>query len=151
MFHKVQFWDLSTSVFNVFVFSLSCQVHLYADDTYVYCVADSIQLAIENLELSFNAFTNLKLVFMNIKQNSHCLLEPEILIIIVCTYLHTANGSNTEGVISYKYPGIWLIRNVHLNINLDNLVSKLCKKLFYRNGTSFPMISRIVEALFPSV
>lgn len=28
-----------------------CQVHLYADDTILYCIADSVQLAIEDLQL----------------------------------------------------------------------------------------------------
>ncbi len=45
-----------TICINNIVSSLSgCQVHLYADDTIVYYVADSRQLAIENLQLSFNA------------------------------------------------------------------------------------------------
>lgn len=32
-----------------------CRVHLYAGDTIVNRIADSVPLAIENLELSFNA------------------------------------------------------------------------------------------------
>ena len=40
---------------NDIVSSLSgCQAHLYADDTIVYCTADSVQLAINNLQLAFN-------------------------------------------------------------------------------------------------
>ena len=43
-----------------------CQAHFYADDTVLYCVADSVQLATERLQTAFNAlqeaFFNLKLI-----------------------------------------------------------------------------------------
>ncbi len=33
----------------------NCNAHLYADEMILYCWADSIQLAADNLQLSFNA------------------------------------------------------------------------------------------------
>uniref|UniRef100_A0A0E9XHX0 Uncharacterized protein n=1 Tax=Anguilla anguilla TaxID=7936 RepID=A0A0E9XHX0_ANGAN len=70
-------------------------------------------------------------------------------------HISTANGSNIERVTEYKYLGIWFDEKLTFKYHIDNLVSKLWQKLgfFYRNRTSFPMISRkrIVEAVFLSV
>lgn len=35
-------------------FILDCQIHLYADDTLLYGVADDVQVATEKLQLVFN-------------------------------------------------------------------------------------------------
>ena len=47
------------------------QINLYADDTILYCVADSAKSAVEKLQLSFNALQNalvsLKLVLNQTK------------------------------------------------------------------------------------
>ena len=79
-----------------------------------YRMADSVQLAIENLQLSFNA---LQEALINVK------LEPEILIIIVC--ISTANGFNSERVAEYKYLGIQLSKNLTFNYHIDKIVSQL--------------------------
>ena len=79
--------------------------------TLLYCIT---QLAIENLQLSFNA---LQEALINVK------LEPEILIIIVC--ISTANGFNSERVAEYKYLGIQLSKNLTFNYHIDKIVSQL--------------------------
>ena len=79
--------------------------------TLLYCIT---QLAIENLQLSFNA---LQEALINVK------LEPEILIIIVC--ISTANGFNSERVAEYKYLGIQLGKNLTFNYHIDKIVSQL--------------------------
>lgn len=73
---------LFTIYINNIITSLSgCHTHLYADDTAVYCIVDTIHEAIwesenENLQLSFNvlqtALTNLKLVLNSSK--TKCML-----------------------------------------------------------------------------
>ena len=56
---------LFTIYINDIVSSLNgCQVQLYADDTVVYCIADSVQLANKNLQLSF---TTLKRALIKLK------------------------------------------------------------------------------------
>lgn len=37
-------------------------VHLHDDDTFLYCYADAIQLAIDNLQLAFNALQKIDAV-----------------------------------------------------------------------------------------
>ena len=68
---------LFTLYINELVSSLvGCCAHLYADDTVIYCTADTPQAATDNLQLSFNllrdTLSNLKLVLNS--QKSKCML-----------------------------------------------------------------------------
>ena len=74
---------LGPILFTIFINDIvstmdDCHAHSYADDTVLYCIADSIQLAMEKLQLSFNALQkaliNLKLVFNagKTKKNKLC-------------------------------------------------------------------------------
>lgn len=40
-------------MFGIRPSAYGCQAHLYTDDAIVYCFADSVQLVVENLQLSF--------------------------------------------------------------------------------------------------
>ena len=68
----------------------NCNAHLYADDTVLSCSADTVQLAVENLQLSFtalqNALVDLKLGLNASKTKFMLFLEREVLILAVCTY-----------------------------------------------------------------
>lgn len=44
-------------------------VHVYADDIALYCSANSLQLAVENLQHSFNALQN---ALVNLPRNTQC-------------------------------------------------------------------------------
>ena len=50
---------LFTFFINTIVPLLNCQVHLYADDTILYCNADSVIIAMEQLQVNFNALQNI--------------------------------------------------------------------------------------------
>ena len=85
---------------------LNCQVHLYVDDTILYCIADSVKIAMEQLQVSFNVLQNilpgLKLVinaqktkfmlFFRTRSNWHH---------DMC--ITTLKGSTIERVSEYKY------------------------------------------------
>ena len=78
----------------------SCQVHLYADDAILGCIADSV--AIE--KLSFNALqdalNNLKLV---LNANKFRLFTRARYIDYNSMHICTANGSNIARVAEYKH------------------------------------------------
>lgn len=150
---------LFTIYINDIILSLSgCQVHLYADDTIIYCIADSVQLAIENLQLSFNALQDaligLKLV-LNASKTKFMVFSRARDIAYNNLHISTRNGSDIERVTEYKYLGIWLDDKFTFKYHIDNLANKLRQKIgfLYRNRTSFPIISRkrVVEAVFLSV
>ena len=135
-----------------------CKAHLYADDTIIYCVADTAHEAIASLQAAFDilqiALTNLKLVlnvsktkymlFSRAKANDHDLFR-----------IATATGVCIEKVSEYKYLGIWLDDKLSFKFHVDNLATKLRQKIgfLYRNSASFPMPcrKRIVQAVFMSV
>lgn len=54
---------LGPVLFNLYINDIAasasisdCKIHLYADDTILYCSADSFQAAVRKLKSSFNAF-----------------------------------------------------------------------------------------------
>ena len=60
----------------------NCQIHLYADDTIMYCAADCVELVFNNLQFSFNVLQNAFKLVLNKKKNLNvCYFpKPEILI-----------------------------------------------------------------------
>ena len=150
---------LFTIYINEIVSSLhDCHVHLYADDTILYCTAASTVLAIEKLQLSFNvlqnSFHNLKLT-LNDNKTKFMVFSKSKNTNFSNLLITTTNGSNIERVSEYKYLGLWLDDRLNFKYHIDKLVVKLRQKIgcLYRNRASFPMIcrKRIIEATFLSV
>ena len=150
---------LFTIYINDIVSSLNgCQAHLYADDTVVYCIADSVQLATENLQLSFialqEALTKLRLV-LNASKTKCMLFSRARKTELNKLHISTINGTNIERVSEYKYLGVWLDEKFTFKFHVDNLAAKLRQKIgfLYRNRSNFPLVSRkkVVEAVFLSV
>uniref|UniRef100_A0A3B1IPA0 Reverse transcriptase domain-containing protein n=1 Tax=Astyanax mexicanus TaxID=7994 RepID=A0A3B1IPA0_ASTMX len=154
---------LGPVLFNIYindiaasVSSLDCKIHLYADDTILYCSADSIHAAVIKLQNSFNALqialNNHKLV-LNAKKTKLMLFSRSLNSDVNCVNFTTLAGSTIERVTEYKYLGIWLDETFKPHIN--KLVSKCRQKLgyLYRNKACFPMHARktIVEATLLSV
>lgn len=129
----LQFWVLSSSQFILMILSL----HKVADKsifmlmTLVYFIADSVQLAIENLQLSFNALQdahiNLKLV-LNAKKTKFMLFTSTRDIDYNGMHITTVNRSNIERVTEYKYLSILLDEKLTFNYHVVNLVGKLQKQ-----------------------
>ena len=143
---------------NIVSSLLNCHAHLYADDTVLYCISDSVQQSVQNLQSSFNTLQNclvdLRLVLNTEKTKYMCFSRARIthfndLII------HTNNGSHIERVTEYKYLGIWIDEKLSFTFHIKNLVCRLRQKIgyFYRNKATFPLFSRkrIIEAVFMSV
>lgn len=85
------FVDLSQAFHNIYIYDMlsalnDCHAHLYADDTILYCIADTVQLASKKLQLSFHilheALTDLKLV-LNVK-NPCC--SPDLVTMIATAH-----------------------------------------------------------------
>ena len=95
---------LFTLYINNMALSLDgCQAHFYADDTILYCIADTVQLAVEKLQLAFNAFQEslkkLKLV-LNAGKTKFILFSRAK--DIESLQITTTNGSNIERISEYK-------------------------------------------------
>ena len=80
---------------NIASFLNDCHVHLYADDTVVYCIDDSVTLAMEKLQLAFNVLQNalvgLKLV-LNASKTKCMLFSRAKTIDYDCLCICTVNG-----------------------------------------------------------
>ena len=143
---------------NIALSLKNCKAHFYADDTIIYCVADSVQLATENLQLAFNLLQNslreLKLV-LNADKTKFMLFSRAREIDFNSLRIITSSGCNIDRVTEYKYLGIWLDDKLTFKHHVDNLTCKLRQKIgfFYRNSASFPMAcrKRVIEAVFLSV
>ena len=150
---------LFTLYINDILSALSdCLAHLYADDTIIYCIAVSVELAIERLQLAFDtiqaALANLKLV-LNTDKTKFMVFTRARKDDTVQQDIFTKNKSIIERVSEYKYLGIWLDDKLTFKYHIDVLTSKLRQKIgfLYRNGSSFPRFCRkkVVEAVFLSV
>ena len=135
-----------------------CHSHLYADDTVIYCIANSVQLAMEKLQHAFNtlqdALIALKLV-LNSSKTKFMIFSRAQNINYDFLHINTFNGSPIERVTEYKYLGIWLDDQLTFKYHISDLTTRLRQKIgfLYRNKVSFPKIcrKRIVEAVFMSV
>ena len=135
-----------------------CQAHLYADDTIIYCNADSVQLAIDKLQLAFDTLQyelfKLKLV-LNAKKTKFMVFSRTRNSDHTSLRISAKNGTDIEMVTEYKYLGIWLDNKLSFRTHIDNLASTLRQKVgfLYRNRSSFPLIcrKRVIEAVFLSV
>ncbi|KAK0137933.1 RNA-directed DNA polymerase from mobile element jockey [Merluccius polli] len=154
---------LGPVLFTIFINDIAsslnnCNVHLYADDTILYCTADTINLAIDSLQLAFNVLQeslfSLKLV-LNPNKTKFMLfsrgkgIDPSVL------HLKTLSGSNIEQVPVYKYLGIWIDEKLNFSSHIDCLAKQLRQKIgfFYRHKSSLPLScrKRIIESVFMPV
>ena len=142
---------------EIISFLIDCFAHLYADDTVIYCIADSIELAIERLQLAFNilqtVLAQLKLV-LNANKTKFMVFTRAQHVDYSKLFIKTLKESHIERVSEYKYLGIWLDDKLTFKLHIDTLASKLRQKIgfLYRNKSIFPLICRkkIIEAVFLS-
>ena len=119
-----------------------CQVHLYADDTVLYCSASNIDSAINSLQLSFHILekqlSDLKLV-LNCAKTKWILFSKARSTDFNSLKLCSTNGTTLERVTSYKYLGIWVDEKLDFKSHVKQLTKKLRIKLFflYRNRCCF--------------
>lgn len=120
---------------NDIVSTLSgCHAILYADDTIIYCIADSVQLAIYNLQFVFNelqkSLLNHKLL-LNVAKTKYMLFSRTRNINHDTMNLATIEGSRIERVTDYKYLGVWIDEDLTFKLHVNNLVTKMRQKIVF--------------------
>ena len=136
----------------------SCKAHLYADDTIIYCTADSLESANLKLQHAFDhlqrAFKELKLV-LNASKTKVMFFTKSRNIDVNSFQISLSNGSILERVKEYKYLGLWIDEKLTFKHHVDILSSKLRQKIgfLYRNRSNFPPScrKRVIESVFMSV
>ena len=130
-------------------------IHLYADDTVIYCSAPSMDECILKLQEAFErvqlSLLSLKLV-LNDKKTKYMIFSRNRRSIPSIPPLFTLQGTAIELVSSYKYLGFVLEEDLSFKLHVKQLLSKLRLKLgfYYRNSACFSQSARrkLVEATF---
>ncbi len=135
----------------------TAKIHLYADDTIIYTVAQSMNHAIELLQDSFRSlqFSLIKLKLVLNANKTKNMFFTRCRTKITVPPILTLEGDYIERVNSYKYLGIWLDERLGFNIHIENLLKKLRPKLgfLFRIKKCFPFEAkkRIIQSCFLSV
>ena len=86
-------------------------IHLYANDTIIYSIALSADVAIQNIQSDVHtieqALTDLKLL-INPKNTKYMLFTRSSPSSLINSSNSTFNGTHIERVSNYKYLGIWI-------------------------------------------
>ena len=97
----------------------------------MYCVADTAQRAVSNLQLAFNvlqaALVKLRLV-LNASKTKFMIFTRARTAINENLSIKSTDGSTIERVSEYKYLSIWLDDTFSFKVHIDNLITKLRQK-----------------------
>lgn len=147
---------LFTIYINDICASVNANVHLYADDTILYCSAPSPSEALAKLQVAFTKIQEnlLKLqLVLNSNKTKYMLFSNSQ--IQTLPQISTLQGQVIERVSNYKYLGFLLDEDLTFNSHVSNLVQKLKVKLgfYYRNKACFNLKARkeLVTSTFVSV
>ena len=133
-------------------------VHLYADDTVIYSIAPSVNLAFQNLQSDFHiiqqALINLKLS-LNAGKTKYMVFTRKLNSPPTADNLYTIEGVPIEKVSNYKYLGVWIDDKLSFKKHISELITKIKPKLafLYRNKACFDSKSRkqLIQATILSV
>ncbi len=104
---------------------------MYADDMILFCWADSIQLDVDNLQLSFNALQEalieLKLV-LNADKTKYMLFTKAKAINYANIQISTLHGLAIERVSHCKNLGFWIDDKFTFKVHVDILAKKSVDK-----------------------
>ncbi|XP_032421926.1 uncharacterized protein LOC116721974 [Xiphophorus hellerii] len=127
---------LSNILFNIYMADIAssvtgCNVHMFADDTVLYCSAGDAQAAITTLQQSFNdlqnEFRKHKLV-LNANKTKYMIftLDRNVDDGLV---LSSLDGTNIERVEKYKYLGLWIDKGLSFTDHVTTLASVLGERI----------------------
>lgn len=106
-------------LFQHIVSSLTnCRAHLYADDTVLHCVADSVHLAVEDLQRSFNILQG-TLKDLRLVLNAD---EIKFMLFSRASATDLDYGLMIDKITEYKYLSIWIDEKLTLKFHTYNLV-----------------------------
>uniref|UniRef100_A0A8C1PPA9 Reverse transcriptase domain-containing protein n=1 Tax=Cyprinus carpio TaxID=7962 RepID=A0A8C1PPA9_CYPCA len=132
------------------------KIHLYADDTVLYCSAPTLAQAYQSLQQSFNllqaTFIELRLVLNAGKTKVMQFTKSRTVPSSTTLAISTLDGKCVENVSSYKYLGLWIDEKLTFKVHIDKLVRKLRVKLgfYFRNKSCFTLQARrkLISATF---
>ncbi len=130
-------------------------IHLYADDTIIYCFASSIDSCISKLQEAFvivqRNLLSLKLV-LNDKKTKCMVFSRKHKCESSPPPLYSLQGNSVELVSSYRYLGFVLEEDLSFKLHVKQLLSKLRLQLgfYFRNSACFSQSAKrkLVEATF---
>lgn len=142
---------LGPTLFTIYIndigFISNAAVHLYADDTILYCFASSITLALESLQTAFDALqsqlSQLRLV-LNAEKTKVMLFSNSKRVTAALPDILSHQGTPIELVSNFKYLGIQLDDCLSFKMHINSLLKKLKLKLsfFFRNKCCFSAAAR---------
>jgi len=115
----------------------NCNAHLYADDTVLSCSADTVQLAVENLQLSFTALQNALVDFkvvLNASKTKFMLFSRARGIDFSSLHQSTLNGCYIERVRAQNINTLAFGPMTHL---LLNTILKIVSQNSGKNSDSY--------------
>lgn len=126
---------LGPILFNIYMADIAssvtgCKVHMYADDTVLFCSADDIQAAVTNLQHCFsdlqNEFKKNKLV-LNANKTKYMIFTSETSVDAELV-ISSMNGTHIERVRRYKYLGLWIDEELSFKHHVATLESDLVSR-----------------------
>ena len=141
---------LGPLLFTIYINNLSdnqsdASIHLYADDTIIYCSASSIDRCISKLQEAFEIvqrnLLSLKLV-LNDRKTKYMIFSKKHKCGSSPPPLYTLQGRSIELVSSYKYLGFVLEEDLSFKLHVMQLLTKLRLKLgfYFRNSDCFSQL-----------
>uniref|UniRef100_M4AZN2 ribonuclease H n=1 Tax=Xiphophorus maculatus TaxID=8083 RepID=M4AZN2_XIPMA len=128
---------LAPVLFNIYMADIAssvtgCNVHMFADDTVLYCSAGDAQSTITTLQQSFNdlqnEFRKHKLV-LNANKTKYMIFTSDRNVDDGLV-LSSLDGTNIERVKKYKYLGLWIDEGLNFTDHVTTLASDLRERIY---------------------
>ena len=120
---------LGTTLFTIYMNevgqNINAAVHLYADDTVIYCCASSVAQVFTDLQSAFDPFqvhlSQLRLV-LNAGKTNFMFFSNKKKVSAVLPSITSAQGTPIESVATYKYLGITVDDSLSFKCHVDQLL-----------------------------
>ena len=154
---------LGPTLFTIYINELGhglkdAALHLYADDSVIYCRSKSVERVFQHLQSSFDCIQSQLLrlgLTLNADKTKGMLFSNRKKVPSPLPKIFTKQGQSIELVSSYKYLGIHIDDSLTFTEHIESLLKRLKLKLgfFFRNKScfSFHIRKQLVSATFMSV
>lgn len=142
---------LAPVLFNIYMADIAssvtgCNVHMFADDTVLYCSAGDAQSAITTLQQSFNDLQNefrKHKLLLNANKSKYMIFRSDRNVDDGLV-LSSLDGTNIKKVKKYKYLGLWIDEGLSFTHHVTTLASDLRERIdsFHRENSHLDMKSK---------